>query len=516
MPDTPKANTTTEAPKAIITPGAPKDIIVHDPNHLKLTVADVTDWLETFAGPEGQQRLAEQGSVGFDNIKDEARELLDILRILVPDNLSAGARRRGAGARAHGDLLDKIDECQKLLQADKAKVQTALRDLLSHPDLPALQGHEATGVAQKLHLLKRSLAGSPAHDESNVSLVDDVIAIVVKLMSGQHSQRQPFQRVVIEGDRGIGSSGEADVGRVIKRVVAEAFTEATFRSSNQPGGMSANGWLPYNGMGIGPISMYATSPTYAPPSAYRQNGASAYGQYAPSYGTSYGASYGASFVGSPGQISRHQVVLQQQLKPVVGAALDALQRLQPLSQTIDFAELAALRAATAADLNALLEEANRGDGPRRSRAQRYLDQLDVHLDALGNILEEEDNDGFDSNEEESRRALAELFGQQVSIVKRLWTFFFARAEDGSFSQVVFLAQRLLGSIDGATRAWVEEMDAFGFTFEERRVAPIGDRSGALKRALQNDDIVDRIDAVKDYLNDLASLTRPLTLSEQAT
>jgi hypothetical protein len=485
---------------------------VPDPEQSKLTVADVTDWLETFAGPDGQQRLAEQGSVGFDDIKAEAGQLLDILRILVPDNSFVGARGRGEGVTAHSAYFEKIAECQNLLQTDKAKLQTALRELLNHPDLPALQGSEAIEAAQKLHVLRRSLDGSPAHDESNVSLIEDVIALVAKLLPGGQWWRQPFQRVVIEGDRGIGSSGEADVGRVIKRVVAEVFTEATFRSSNQVNGMSANGRLPYNGVGIGPVSLYASSPTYAPPSSYGQRGAS----YEASYGTSYGTPYGTSYADPTGQISRHQIVLQQQLRPAVSAALDSLQRLQPLSQTIDFAQFAALRAATAADLNALLEEANRADGPRRPRTQRYLDQLGAHLVALSLILRQEDNNGFDSTEEESRRAIEELFSQQADIILELWTAFFANTGRGAFSQSVFLAQRLLGSIDGATRAWVEEMDAFGFTFEERRLAPIGDRSGALKRVLENDDIVDRIDAVKDYLNDLASLIRPAILSGQAT
>src|SRR4051794_14869274 len=103
-PDAPKANTTPEAPKAIITP---------DPELSRLTVTDVTDWLETFGGPEGQQRLAEQGSVGFPDIAAEAGELLDILRILVHDNLTAGGGRRGEGVTARGALFDKIAECQK-------------------------------------------------------------------------------------------------------------------------------------------------------------------------------------------------------------------------------------------------------------------------------------------------------------------------------------------------------------------------------------------------------------------
>jgi hypothetical protein len=216
-----------------------------------------------------------------------------------------------------------------------------------------------------------------------------------------------------------------------------------------------------------------------------------------------------------GQISAQQVVLQQQLRPVVGAALDTLQRLQPLSQTIDFAELAALRAATAADLNALLEEANRADGPRPPRKQRYLDQLVGHFRALHDLLVVENNVGFNSSEEESRRAILELLSQQIQIIKTLWAAFDASIFRGSFSQGIILAQRLLDSIDGATRAWVEEMDAFGFTFDERRVAQIGDRAGALKRALQNDDIVDRIDAVKDYLDDLVFLLTPHVFSGQA-
>lgn len=420
--EAPKANPTPDTPKANATPDAPKDIIPPDPVLSKLTVADVTDWLETFAGPEGQKRLAEQGSVGFPDIGAEAAELIEILNILLLDDPTDPARRRGEGAKPHDALLP-----------------------------------------------------------------------------GPQSGRQPFQRVVIEGERGIGSSGGADVGRVIKRVVAEAFTEATFRSSNQANGMSASGWLPYNGMGIGPVSMYAASPAYAPPSAYGQNG----------------ASYGVSTAGSPGQISAQQVILQQQIKPAVCAALDTLQRLQPLSQTIDFAELAALRAATAADLNALLEEATRADGPRPPRKQRYLDQLDTHLAALGVIIREDDDEDFDSAEEESRRAILELLSQQIEIIKTLWAAFDALTSRITFSQGVILAQRLLDSTAGATRSWVEEMDAFGFTFEERRVAQIGDRSGALKRALQNDNIVDRIDAVKDYLRDLAILLLGQNVPAQA-
>jgi hypothetical protein len=272
-------------------------------------------------------------------------------------------------------------------------------------------------------------------------------------------------------------------------------------------------------MGIGPISMYSASPAYAPPDAYGQTGASVYGQT----GASYGASYGASTAGSPGQISKEQVVLQQQMKPAVCAALDTLQRVQPLSQTIDFGELAALRAAIAAALNALLEEANRADGPRRPRTDHYLIQLvndgdDNLLDAFREIvLEEEDSSfPFDSTEEESRRAMVELLSQQIGIVKTLWDAFHASVDDGSYSQGVILVQRLLGSTAGATRAWVEEMDAFGFTFEERRLAQIGDKSGALKRALQIDAIVDHIDAVRDYLDDLKTLVTSHTRPRQAT
>ena len=415
--DTPKANATSDTPKASATPDTPKANTTSCDDLLKqLTVTDVTDWLETFAGPEGQKRLAEQGSVGLFFIGKEAEELIKILDILLTDVGSYPvARRRGEGAKAQGALLP-----------------------------------------------------------------------------GQQSGRQPFQRVVIEGDRGIGSSGEGDVGRVIKRVVAEAFTEATFRSSSPVNGMSTNSWLPYNGMGIGPVSMYAASPAYAPPGAYGQNG--------------------VSTASSPGQISKEQVVLQQQMKPAVCAALDTLQRVQPLSQTIDFGELAALRAAIAAALNALLEEATRADGPRRPRTDHYLLQLvndeDDLLDGFREIVLEEDDSSFNfqSTEEESRRAMVELLSQQIVIVKTLWDAFHDSVDDGSFSQLVILAQRLLGSTAGATRAWVEEMDAFGFTFEERRLAQIGDKSGALKRALQIDAIVDRIDAVKDYLNDLQTLS----------
>ena len=442
-PDAPKANATSEASKAPeaskanATSGAQKDIITPDPDHLKLTVTDVTDWLETFAGPEGQKRVAEQGSVGLFLIGEEATELIQIVDILLTDDsFFPGARRRGDDA----------------------------------------QGNDS-------------------------------------LFPGPQLGRQPFQRVVIEGDRGIGSSGDGDVSRLIKRVVAEAFTEATFRSSSPADGMRANGWLPYNGMGIGPVSMYATSPADVPPHAYGQNGTSVYGQA--------GASYGVSTAGSPGQISKEQVVLQQQMKPAVCAALDTLERVQPLSQTIDFGELAALRAAIAAALNALLEEANRADGPRRPRTEHYLSQLaddDGLLDGFREIVLEEDDSSFpfQSTEEESRRAMVELLSQQIQIVRTLWDAFHASVDDGSYSQVVILVQRLLGSTAGATRAWVEEMDAFGFTFEERRLAQIGDKSGALKRALQIDAIVDRIDAVKDYLNDLVILVRPHIRSRQAT
>src|SRR4051812_6769113 len=65
-----------------------------------LSVADVTDWLLGFSGPEGQKQLTDQGSIGLLGIRDEARQLDRALQILI--NLVPGGSSNGVAPTTGG------------------------------------------------------------------------------------------------------------------------------------------------------------------------------------------------------------------------------------------------------------------------------------------------------------------------------------------------------------------------------------------------------------------------------
>jgi hypothetical protein len=248
--------------------------------------------------------------------------------------------------------------------------------------------------------------------------------------------------------------------------------------------------LPYAAMRAGPVSMYAQNFASIPPD-YRN----------------------AAAAGLASQVSTEQAVLQQQIGPAVSAALTTVERLQPLSQIIDFAALAALKSAVSSDLRLLLAEAGRADGPRSTLVTLYRGRLRDRTDRLRDLAvveaQQAKKDGrFDSTLEESRRALIELLTQQVDTIGHVWDAFFALVTTDTFSRLLITAQQLLESTSSATREWLRDLDGVGLTQDERRLARIGSPSQPLRQALANPDVADRLRTVEGHVHEVALLQLP--------
>ena len=358
-----------------------------------LSVADITDWLETFSGPAGQAQVTDQGSIGLLGLKEEAGQLeqavQNIVR-LIPGSPAALAVLASNGSRpatantAVPPLLRAVDEIATLLRPprtgkiDRDAVHGKLLDLLGLVESSSLDTTARIDLARRLAGVSAQLRGfAERHPDSQTVLHEITLLLIHPSVSHPPPTpaAQAFQRVIVEGERSVGSGDNVDLSRVVKRVVSEAFAQSTFLGNNQPGRGSSPS---YTSMGSGPVSMYAQDADSIPP-----------------------AQRAAAAAGLTAQVSTEQAVLQQQFGPAVAAALATLQQIQPLAQTIDYPEFVALRAAVASDLNALLDEAGRADGPRTPRVVLYGDRLARHLAALTEIAGRPVNGAFDSTDEES-------------------------------------------------------------------------------------------------------------------
>jgi hypothetical protein len=487
-----------------------------------LTVADVTDWLEEFSGPDGQSRLTDQGKIGLVQITGEAVELEgqvhsiliagsgnpdligtidDLLALLPPSTPEPDAGKLSdaalaverAAVPAQLDLLTEGGKrlaIEKLLDARKQLriLQQQSRDA-GDKMRPAVGGAPLTATRQaQLDALdrRRDAAGN------GLTSVESALSSVRALVSSAPRPTR-FQRFVIEGERGVSAGTGPDLTRLVKRVVSEAFARTpvslggkTPYTGGTNGTLYAGGtsWTPYTALGIGPVPLYSTNG--ASPSAYQTPMPAA---------------------GFAGQISVEQAVLQQQIGPAISAALDTLQRVQPLAQTIDFARFEALRSSVSSDLNALLVEANRTDGPRKQRVDFYRAGLASHFSNLEDAAKNPVDSTFDSNDEESRRAALTLLHQQIATINALWDSFFppTGTPPVSFTDTLIIAQRLLESVASSTQDWIELMDSIGFTLDERRIARIDPPTEALVLALGDADVTERLETLEGYLSDLADL-----------
>lgn len=223
---------------------------------LALTVADVTDWLEVFSGPDGQARPTEQGTIGFDLLNGEASQLdQQVLSILgaVSGDVS--------DFKAIVELLSEVPPGTPPPSGINAVNLSATLAARTFAELNALGLRVARRRLSGLSVLLSGLPGA------TFAAVDTNVRTALARIEGAAKKAprarratvsdERFQRFVIEGERGSNAGSSPDIGRIVKRVVSEAFAQSPLAVGGQSASMNGAVWKSYTALGIGPVPLYS-------------------------------------------------------------------------------------------------------------------------------------------------------------------------------------------------------------------------------------------------------------------
>jgi hypothetical protein len=268
----------------------------------------------------------------------------------------------------------------------------------------------------------------------------------------------------------VGRSG-GDVGRAVDEVFPAPGGSPGYSGDGGPGG--AGSWSTWSSPGGYGQSL---APAAGLVSTYRRNGD---GNGQPT----------AGFAGDPavGAVSPEQAALSRQARLVVTDALPILQALQPRSADIDPAQVATLRSQVETELNGLVAEFDRLDGPRIPRVEVYLDALigpeprtAGHIVDFADLIRRDPSPGFSSLDEERQDASLTLLTGYARGLATFWEAYLATVgldtstsgTDLAFAERLSRASLLLPAVGETTGNLMAAMDAIGFSENERRLDPI--------------------------------------------